>query len=111
MNKEQYLINKGKLPDPKFGVLHIVHSTREGVSLTTQSVWNIEKGTTRKRYLLNDAPFEVDIIVGETSSEDSGHGTGIGDLWSWSYFSFLNEDEAKEKYRLESIRVAEKYKK
>lgn len=119
MNKEQYLINKGKIPDPKFGVLHIVHSTRKGTELFTQMVWDIGKGNTQtfpiqlesKRYYMKDIyPYEIDIYEGQTYGENHGHGSGVGDVWSWSYFAFLNINDAKIKYEEEKVRIAETYK-
>lgn len=118
-NKEEYLVKKGLKPDSKFGKLYIVHSNREGVTLETLDVWGIEKGPTRiydrekvssKKYIFKDkAPYSVNIFDGEAFGEDHGFGSGEGDLWAWSYFSYFNEEDANKRLEFEKERINIKY--
>jgi len=63
------------------------------------------------RYYLDQSefPFEIDIEEGKTSGKDSGYGFGVGDLWGWSYFCSLYQEEAEQYYQEELKRVTEKY--
>jgi hypothetical protein len=41
MNKREYLQKKGEIP-PDLGVLHVVNSTRAGVTLTEEPIWDVK---------------------------------------------------------------------
>ena len=120
MNKEEYLVKKGRKADPKLGKLYVINSTRAGVELVIREVWEIVKGpsiqregdkdwTSSKRYILKESPYEIDIYNDETSGESHGYGSGTGDLWHWSHFAFLDGKEAAKKLHEEKERVAIAY--
>lgn len=96
--------------------IYVFKSTREGVEKPVErKITNVIKGVSFRgkekvpvdRYKLDGDyyPYEVDIVRGETSTKDDGYGTGVGDLWSWSYFSSFSLDEAKKHYQKELERV------
>lgn len=116
MSKVQEIGNQGL---PK---VWVVKSTREGVSepmerqvvelyhnYTTQQV-GFGKVQNLGKYILDgDFPREIYIVEGETSTQEDGYGSGMGDLWSWTYFVSLSKEEAL-KWRVSEIsRIEEKY--
>lgn len=117
--KEEYLIEKVEIPDPKFGFLYIVHSDRNGAILKKCAIWDIKSGSTKtydgiyflssKRYILKESPYEINIYEDSNCGEDHGYASGYGDLWHWSYFAFLDEKEAIKKREEEQKRIEEKY--
>ncbi len=128
MNKTQYLVNKGRIPDPANGNMWIVKSTRAGVSMYELPIWDISdssfvrqsfdpiKGKAtepkvihQKTYVLKESPYDVAIEEGKTHGEQHGYGTGCGDLWSWSYFGSLDKAVAQEIYEKETHRVQMTY--
>ena len=126
MNKEQYLIKKGRVANPVNGTLWIVKSTRSSVNLYEAPVWeitqnmgvttwydkegNVTRTATSKRYKLNDIePFEIDIYEDTNTGEEHGYGTGFGDLWGWSYFATPDKEKAQKLYEDEKLRVQTKY--
>ena len=61
--------------------------------------------------IMMEAPYEVDIRQGKDIWENSGYGTGFGDLWGWTYFGCIeaNLEKLKAKHLEEKERVATKY--
>jgi hypothetical protein len=126
MNKQEYLIKKGKVADPANGTLWVIKSTRSAVVMYETPVWEIkknfgeiidydeegneEKSTTYHRYNLGSvAPYEIDINVDTNTGEEHGYGTGVGDLWGWSYFVTPDKSLAQKLYDDEKLRVQTKY--
>ena len=117
---QEYLKNK-KIQEIGLPKLCIVKSSPEGVKkpVERQVVEIIEnvafRGDERlpiDRYKLeNEYPYEVDILRGENSTKEDGYGSGIGDLWGWSYFSSFSKEDADTYYYSELDRVQKKYKK
>jgi len=117
---EEYLKNK-KIKEMELPKLFIVKSTRLGVDKPIErQVESVREGVSYRidgkertridRYGLGSQyPYEVDMLLGETSTNDCGYGTGTGDLWQWGYFSSFSEDEANGYYEAELKRVTEKY--
>lgn len=109
MNKTDYLVNKGQIPDPANGTMWLVKSTRAGVNIFELPIWEIKDWGVKKIYIFKDAPFEMEIDEGQDYGESHGHGTGFGDLWSWSYFGSLDKELAHQLYEKEIHRVQMKY--
>jgi hypothetical protein len=119
MSKVQEYLKKKKIQDLGLPKLYVVKSSPEGVEkpVEKQVVEIIEnvafRGKERlpiHRYKLEGGyPYEVDILIGETSNKDDGYGTGFGDLWTWSYFSSFSKDDIEKYYEEELLRVQNKY--
>jgi hypothetical protein len=118
MNKKDYLRKKGRLPSQDLGTLFVFKSTPDGVGeITEHVVWdeieggyNSNNGSTRYKILrLKEPPFECTLVDGQDVGEESGHGSGFGDLWSWSYFFSINKESLEAKRAQENKRVYEKY--
>lgn len=119
MTKVQEYLKKKKIQELGLPKLYVVKSSPEGVEkpVERQVVEIIEnvafRGTERlpiDRYKLEGSyPYEVDILRGETSSKDDGYGTGVGDLWCWSYFSSFSKGDIEKYYEEELLRVQNKY--
>jgi hypothetical protein len=104
--------------------MYIVKSTRQGVEepverVVKSMIYNVGQilsgfyaGKTIHRYKLDNKefPFEVDIMEGGVSDDIEGHGTGVGDLWNWTYHCSMFEGEARNWGRIEEERVKRKYK-
>ena len=111
MTKEDYLRKKGLLPSEPLGKIFTFKSTRKGVEeILEHQIWEKRICSHRidgdKRipiieYKIKEAPFECEITEGDTIGEDRGCGSGMGDLWSWTYFCSLD------KYALEEARDIE----
>jgi hypothetical protein len=116
---QEYLKNK-KTQEMELPKLYIVKSSPEGVKkpVERQVVEIIENVAFRgdemlpiDRYRLEkEYPYEVDILRGENSTKEDGYGSGIGDLWGWSYFSSFSKEDTERYYCSEVNRVQEKYK-
>ena len=108
MTKVQEYLHKKRLQDqlqvtPK---LYFVKSTREGVDIPLEiQVTNIIKNAYSVTYEFEEYPCSVTIKNNETSSIEEGHGTGVGDLWSWSYYYTLSLDDAEMYYKNEILRI------
>jgi hypothetical protein len=126
MNKQEYLIKKGRLANPVNGTLWIVKSTRTSVIMYEAQVWEIKDGfgqttwhnldgtetrrTTCKNYKLNDVePYEITVYDDTNIGEKHGYCSGFGDLWSWSYLVSPDKEKALKLYEEEKIRVQTKY--
>lgn len=116
MSKVQEYLKKKKIQELGLPKLYVVKSSPDGVEKPVEKqvveiVENIAfRGEERlpiDRYKLEGSyyPYEVDILRGETSSLLDGYGTGVGDLWCWSYFSSLSKDEIEKYYEDELLRV------
>jgi hypothetical protein len=125
MNKQDYLVKKGRIADPANGALWIIKSTRTAVIMYETPVWEIEeelpttwyddngnqtKTTTSKKYILGDKePYYISIDDESNTGEKHGYGTGFGDLWGWSYLASPDKDKALKLFEDERIRVQTKY--
>jgi hypothetical protein len=125
MNKQDYLIKKGRVADPDNGTLWVIKSTRNSVNLYELPVWeitdgygettwhdlsgNITRRATRRTYKLGQFPYEIDVYDDTNVGENHGYGTGIGDLWSWSYLVTPDKAIALKMYEDEKLRVQTKY--
>jgi hypothetical protein len=118
MSKVQDYFKKKKIHDMGLPKLYVVKSSPEGVEKpverqVVQLIENISfRGKERlpsDRYKIEDTPYNVDILRGETSNKDDGYGSGFGDLWAWSYYSSFSIEEAEKYYKEELIRVENKY--
>ena len=123
MTKTQEYLEKKRIKALGLPIMYVVKSSPEGVDKAFErQVIEIKEnvGVTRKAndnthyhydtYKLEEGfPYEIDIINGETSGKDHGYGTGIGDMWAWSYFCSLSKEEADKYYEKELIRVTNKY--
>lgn len=102
--------------------LYIVKSTRKGVSepIGVEILDMVESVAFRikndlkipiDRYILGEvSPYAVDIMRGRSSSKDEGYGSGVGDTWSWTYFSSFSLEEANDYYKKELERIENTYK-
>lgn len=119
MTKEDYLIKKGRRPDPKQGEMFIIFSNRKGVTLRKLHVWDSKPSGTRTwsdgkkeeciKYCFNEAPWEIIKGVDETYSEESSYGTGFGDLWGHTFFGTFDEQLAQDLFEKETLRVKREY--
>jgi len=118
---QDYLEKKriAKLGLPKAWV---IESTPSGVELPVErqviefhanwGVVNYENKTVNtSKYFLDDAGFPYEVIIEENKESTSirGYGTGFGDLWGWSYYVTLNEQDGLDYYAKELKRVTKKY--
>lgn len=120
--KERKRIEAEGLP-----IMYVVHSSPVGVDdIIEVQVTNINRNAgkvttygigndTKIEYsydtytLEKGFPSEVDIKEGEISSTQEGHGSGFGDLWSWTYYCTIDKDDAEAYFEKETQRVNEKY--
>lgn len=118
MSKLQEYIKMKKIQELGLPKLYIVKSSIDGVEkpIERQVLEIIENVSFRgeeripsDRYRIDYAPYTIDILRGETSNKNDSYGTGVGDLWSLSYFSSLSLDEAEQYYIFELERVKNKY--
>jgi len=116
MSKLQEYLKRKRIQDSGLPKIYIVESTSDNVEKPVEKqVVDIIKNVTFRiegkemipsdRYKLEDSPYEVDILRGETSSKSDGYSTGVGDLWAWSIFASLSLDEAHEYYQQELTRI------
>lgn len=102
--------------------LYVVKSTRDGVNPPVElQVKNIKYNAVFRitnngqdeipidRYILDKEPFEVDIQRNYIESIEEQYATGIGDLWSYTYYSSFSKEDADNFYEKESIRIKTKY--
>lgn len=117
---QDYLNSKKTAHQPVW----VVKSTRDGVSLPIErkvyeirpikrtvfgNDWSrVENGECLR---LDGAgfPYEVDMWNCKNSGSDSGYGSGLGDLWVWTYTTFKSKFSALRYYKEEGIRVKNKY--
>ena len=121
MDKQEYLIKKGIIPDPTNGVMFIVYSTPEVVDMIQLPIWQVEKSNFGRiipknsewvdvmRYHFHEAPYQMDIRLDEEFGVNECYGTGICDLWGFTYWCSLNEGLAKAYFEEEKKRVQQKY--
>jgi hypothetical protein len=108
MNKTDYLRNKGILP-PDLGEMYFVHSTRTGIKKYSLPIWGVIPYDKYTTYRFADAPYEINIGNTETFGQKDGYGTGVGDLWSWSYFASLDMSVIEKIFDEENLRIITKY--
>lgn len=105
--------------------LYVVKSNRSGVSdLKKMKIIKIINKVEKQlypfeqiidRYVLDSNEFgfgynmEIDMGRGDNFSKKCGHGTGFGDLWEWTYYASIHENDAKEWMHTERKRITEKY--
>ena len=124
MSKVQEYLRKKEIEKRDLPKVWIVKSTREGVSdLMERQISDIKlgyswimRGSSREketldRYFIleNGFPNKFDLVRGESSTTEDGHGSGMGDLWSWTYFISLSKEEALKWRESEITRIKEKY--
>ena len=85
-------------------ILFVVFSNRKSVEeVKTSKIVNIKDGI----YFTDN--HEVEIKGGAGFGYVEGYGTGIGDLWGWTYAFFLVKEEADEYKKRETIRIEDAY--
>lgn len=118
MSKVQEYLRLKKIKELGLPKLYVVKSTREGVKNPVEhQVVEIKKGVAFQgnerlpidRYKIEDAPYEVDILRGETSVREYGYASGFGDLWYWTNFCSFSKEDAEQFFQEESERVRDKY--
>jgi hypothetical protein len=121
MPKVQEYLKQKKIQKLGLPKLYVIKSSPEGVEnpIERQVIEIIEGVGFRiqdkeklpiDRYKLDGSyPYEVDIVRGETSTQDSGYGSGFGDLWGWTYYSSFSKEDADSYYLIELERVKTKY--
>lgn len=118
MNKVQEYLRKKEIERLGLPKIWIVKSERTGVQLPTEhQVVEIRKSVGVRngvlsidRYVIETGfPYEIDIVEGEMSTSEEGYGTGVGDLWDWTYYCTLSKNDADRYYIEELKRVNEKY--
>lgn len=98
MNKTEYLIKKGQIPDPANGSMWIVQThSYFGVSIHHLLIWEKFPLGKNIRYKFKESPYEFDMLAGELS--------GIHDFGESCYnFGCFDEQTAKKYYEAELIR-------
>lgn len=70
--------------------------------------WN--KPIMGTRYHFKETSREIIIYEDQpTFGENHGYGTGMGDLWAWSYFASFDKNVIFELYKKELKRLTDKY--
>jgi hypothetical protein len=122
MNKEDYLRKKGRLPKEDFGSVFVFKSTPGGVGeIQEHLIWEkesrhynvIASGGRREvpytKFKLKDSPFECQIDDDKTLGVESQYGSGVGDLWAYSFFCSLDKQVLENAREEEAKRIEEKY--
>lgn len=122
MSKMQEYLRKKEIEKLGLPKVWIVKSTREGVSdIMERQISDIkfghswrkssgEKKTLDRYFILEDEfPNSFDLVHGENSTTEDGYGSGMGDLWSWTYFISLSKEESLRWRVSEIARIEEKY--
>lgn len=121
MNKVQEYLKNKEITAKGYPTMYVVKSTREGVDEpVARKVVDIKLNAGKKiyskttktynKYILEEGfPDEVDINHGDISGSEEGHGSGFGDLWSWTYFLTTSKTVADSYFIRETKRVNEKY--
>jgi hypothetical protein len=103
--------------------MYIVKSTRQGVEepkerevvSISEKVGQYTSGSRKDKYIdlykldTTEFPYEVDLVEDEISGEDEGYGTGVGDLWAWTYYYTKSLEDAWEYHKRQSEWVKEQY--
>lgn len=118
---QEYLKNK-EIAAKGYPTMYVVKSTPEGVDEPVarkvvdikfdagKITYSKNKEVFYDKYYLDECfPYEVNINHGDISASQEGHGSGFGDLWSWTYFSTTSKTVAENYFIKESKRVSEKY--
>ena len=104
----------------KMPFMHVIQSTRGGVTMKMIRVVEITTGDRKQyygqnnwitsvRYKFDESPYQMDIFDDETVGRSDGYASGCGDLWYHSTFITLSETEAKRVFAEETKRVYDKY--
>lgn len=123
MGKVQDYLEKRRIAESGLPKAWVVKSTRQGVELPVErQVIDVNensglrhyshKTVNLSKYLLDKVggfPYEAIIEIGEKSTGIEGHNTGFGDLWAWTYYVTLDNQDAIEYYAKELKRVTKKY--
>lgn len=116
MSKVQEYLDNKRIKELNLPKIWVVKSDRNGVNNPIEYQVNRIVETVGKRnektinrYIISESPYEIDIIVGESETIDSGFGTGCGDLWAWSYYSSFSKADCDSYYKKELKRVNDKY--
>lgn len=62
-----------------------------------------------RHYYFEGEPFDVQFEEGSSSCMRSYHGSGVGDLWAYSYFYSFDKDEIVRMHKEEKERIENKY--
>jgi hypothetical protein len=123
MSKLQEYKDNKRMKELGLPKIYVIKSSRTGVeSPKERQICEIQDNYGTRTYMdgsknLNkyitkdDFPYEMIIEEGEISGIEAGYGTGMGDLWAWSYYYTFSKDDAYDYFEKESIRVSEKYQK
>lgn len=122
MNKEDYLRKKGTLPKEDYGSIFVFKSTPSGVGeIQEHLIWEkkpwhystyIDGGYVKvpyTKFILKDSPFECQIDDDKTLGVESQYGSGVGDLWGYSFFCSLDKQVLERAREEEAKRIQEKY--
>lgn len=122
MNRLQEYLKKKEILAKGYPKIYIIKSSPKGVSQPIErQVTEIINGVGTRhtngissminRYVLDDKeyPFHVDFVENETTSTESGYGSGFGDLWGWTYYSTFSKEDADLYQKQELKRITEKY--
>ena len=110
MNRVELYKRNKRIKEMGFPKMYVVHSCRNGVDKPVEyQVTDIEINENSSKYKIDHYPYEVIIEYKESSVIDEGYGTGIGDLWDWTYFCSLSKEDADKWYDCELKRVIDKY--
>jgi hypothetical protein len=100
---EEYKRKKAMIGKPS--TMFVIESTPEGVLLHKREILSIEGN----EYKIGAFPYDIKLKNEKDIHEQNGYGSGCGDLWGWSYYSMLDEEQAAKLFVDESKRVYDKY--
>jgi len=122
MNKEEYLRKKGRLPKEDFGSIFVFKSTPSGVGeIHEHLIWEKKpwkystyidgscQDVPTTKFKLKESPFDCSIDNHKVIGVESQYGSGVGDLWAYSFFCSLDRDALEKEREKESNRIKEKY--
>lgn len=96
MNKLQEYLEKKRIAT--MPTMYVVKRTQNGtIELLPRQIAFQLQTSNGVKYLLDGSsyPFEVTIEDGQKSFQEDEYGSGIGNLWAWTYFSTLDLEVAK----------------
>ena len=123
--KAKSLHEKGLISDeeyekslPDHGVIYYFYSDRNGVydikkskveDVSHNNGFRGDEEVTVTKYYIDESPYDFEFWGDDKYSSNHGFASGFGDLWEWSYYGSFDEDIIKERHKIESKRVREKY--
>lgn len=120
MSRVQEYLKRRKIEELGLPKIWVVKSERTGVSTPCELqvveivegvAWRIdrEERIRTDRYKVEHSPYEIDIEYSKKSTSIHGYGTGLGDLWGWTYYCTFSKEDANIYYVNEISRVSKKY--